>query len=246
VSELVVLLHHPEVGPSGFLEVLDDRRHVVPWRAVDLAAGDPLPDGLDGVAGVLSFGGPMSATRPDDEPWMRAELALLREAVEREVPVLGVCLGSQLLAAALGGEVAARQQPRAAFLPLRRTAAATGVATVAGWPDGAASLLLHEDEVVRAPEGAAPLLVGPDGEVAAWGVGSAIAVQAHPEVTAEQLQGWVANEQLAGVCARAGVDPTALVEEARRRERFTVPLGRALVGRWLDGPVQEAVTEAAA
>jgi GMP synthase-like glutamine amidotransferase len=241
VTELLVLLHHPDVGPSAFLEVLDDRRRLVPWRGVDLAAGEAVPGHLDGVAGVVSFGGPMSVTRPDDEPWMRDELAFLREAVERGVPVLGICLGSQLLATALGGEVAARRQPRAAFLPLRRTAAATGVPTVAGWPDGAAGLLLHEDEVVRAPEGAAPLLVGPDGEVAAWGVGSAVAIQAHPEVTTEQLERWVANEQLADLCARAGIDPAALVEEARRRERFTVPLGRALVGRWLDGPVREAV-----
>jgi GMP synthase (glutamine-hydrolysing) len=235
---LLVLVHHPEVGPSAFTEVLDARRHVVAWRTVDLGAGEPVPSALDDVAGILSFGGPMSATRPDEHPWMRDELRLLRDAVGRGLPVLGVCLGSQLLGLALGGRVAAREVPRAGFVPLRRTAAGSGVPAVAGWPDGATSLLLHEDEVVEAPDGAVPLLVGPDGEVAAWGVGSALAVQAHPEVTAEQLRRWTALGELASLCERAGVAPDDLVAEAARRERFTVPLGRAFVGRWIDGPVR--------
>src|SRR3954468_16314983 len=64
--------------------------------------GDPLP-GLDGVDAIVSFGGEQSV--PAAEP-LEAEAALLREAVERDVPVLGVCLGSQLLAHALGGTVA--------------------------------------------------------------------------------------------------------------------------------------------
>jgi GMP synthase (glutamine-hydrolysing) len=241
VPELLVLHHHPETGLSAFREVLDDRTSIVKWRPVDLAAGDPLPDDLEEVAAVLTMGGPMSVTRPGEHAWMRDELALLSRAVEAELPVLGICLGAQLLGAALGGDVAARHVPRAAFLGLRRTAAGSANEVTAGWPDGAAALLLHEDEVVRYPAEAQPLLVGPDGEVVAWGAGSALAVQAHPEVTAEQLGRWALLEPLAALWARTDVDPDALLDEATRRERFSVPLGRALVGRWLDGPVRAAV-----
>jgi GMP synthase (glutamine-hydrolysing) len=242
VPVLLVLQHHPETGPSAFREVLDDRTSLVSWQLVDLAAGEPVPNHLDDVAAILTMGGTMSVTRPDEHPWMRTELALLRRAVEAAVPVLGICLGAQLLAVALGGEVAARHVPRAAFLGLRRTAAGTGSEVTAGWPDGAASLLLHEDEVVRYPADSQPLLVGPAGEVAAWGVGSALAVQAHPEVTAEQLGRWAVMDPLEPLWARTGVEREKLLEEAIRRERFCVPLGRAFVGRWLDGPVRAAVS----
>jgi GMP synthase (glutamine-hydrolysing) len=241
VSELLVLRHHAETGPSAFVEVLDGRRATVPWRLVDLAAGEELPSTLEGVAGLLVMGGPMSVTRPDEHPWFAPEHQLLRDAVAAEVPVLGVCLGAQLLGAALGGEVAARHTPRTAYAPLRRTAAGTGDPVTAGWPDGAPALLLHEDEVVRYPAGAVPLLTDADGSVVAWGLGSALAIQAHPEVDLAQLERWALLDALNGLFTAAATDPDALLEEARRRERFTVPLGRALVGRWLDGPVREAM-----
>jgi GMP synthase (glutamine-hydrolysing) len=240
VGEILVLQHHPETGPSAFGPVLDDHAAVVPWRLVDLAAGDAVPDRLDDVAGIVSMGGPMSATRPDEHAWMRPELTLLRRAVDDELPVFGVCLGSQLLGAALGGVVAARRVPRAAFTPLRRTQAARHDGVAADWPDGAAALLLHEDEVVRLPAGARPLLTGPDGELAAWGAGSALAVQAHPEVTAAQLGRWVSLEGLDALLARAGTDPAALLDEAGRREGAGVRVGRGLLRRWLEGLVPDA------
>jgi GMP synthase (glutamine-hydrolysing) len=241
MPEVLVLNHHPETGPAGFQQVLDDRVGLVPWRTIDLAEGGTLPTELDEVAGVVVLGGPMSVTRPDEHAWMPDELGFLRRVVDTDLPVLGICLGAQLLGAALGGQVAARQTPRAAFTAFRRTAAGTSQEVTAGWPDGAAALLFHEDEVVRYPDGAQPLLTGPDGEVAAWGVGSALAIQAHPEVTPEQLARWLEEATLAELVTRAGVDPIALLDEAARRERFSVPLGRALIGRFLDGPVRAAI-----
>jgi GMP synthase (glutamine-hydrolysing) len=241
VADLLVLQHDPETGPSAFVEVLDGRTSIAPWQLVDLAASACVPDGLADVAGILVMGGPMSVTRPDEHDWMRPELDLLRRAVEAEVPVFGVCLGAQLLGVALGGDVAARHVPRAAYTPLRRTAAGVADPVAAGWPDGTAALLLHEDEVIRYPADATPLITDHDGGTVAWGTGSALAIQAHPEVDAAQLARWAAMDQLAGLFDASGADPHVLLAEAERRERFTVPVGRALVGRWLDGPVRTFV-----
>jgi GMP synthase (glutamine-hydrolysing) len=236
-DEVVVLQHHPQAGPSAFTDVLDGRRELLPWRLVDVAGGDGLPEVGD-LAGLLVMGGAMGVPDADQHPWMKGEQELLRDAVAAEVPVLGICLGAQLLAAALGGEVERRETPEVGYLPLARTEAGRDDGVAAGWPDGAVTLFLHEDEVTRLPEGAVPLLEGSDGW-AAWSVGSAHAVQAHPEVTAEQLQTWLELEQLAGLLRAAGTDAELLAEEARRRSRFSVPQGRALVGRWLDGPVRK-------
>jgi GMP synthase (glutamine-hydrolysing) len=236
-TELVVLQHHPEAGPSAFVDVLDGRRDTLPWRLVDVPAGDALP-AVDQLAGLLVMGGAMGVPDEDQHPWMEDEMALLRRTVEAEVPVFGVCLGAQLLGAALGGKVERRVTPEIGYLPLERTEEGRSDEVIAGWPDGAATLMLHEDQVTSLPDGAQALLCGSDGW-AAWRVGTAHAVQFHPEVTAEQLATWVALEQLAGLLDAAGVDPEELTAEARRRARFTVPQGRALVGRWLDGPVRK-------
>lgn len=238
-TEIVVLQHHPRTGPSAFHEVLEARTSVAPWRLVDLDAGDPLPD-VDALAGLISLGGPMGVVDEEPPAWLDAELELLRAAVEAEVPVLGVCLGAQLLATALGGRVERRAVPEVGYVPLHRTEAASSEPVAAGWPDGTAALLLHQDEVTALPAGAEPVLTGTR-EPAAWRVGSALGVQFHPETTAAQLEEWLAMEQLRGHVERGGVDPEQLLEEARRRERFTVPQGRALVGRFIDDPVRKHV-----
>lgn len=235
-TELAVLQHHPQAGPAAFVDVLDGRADRLPWRRVDVPGGDPLPD-VAQLGGLLVMGGAMGVPDQDEHPWMEEELALIRRTVEAEIPVFGVCLGAQLLAAALDGEVTRRETPEIGYLPLTRTEEGRADDVLAGWPDGAATLMLHEDQVTTLPEGAVSLLDGSDGW-AAWRVGSAHAVQFHPEVTADQLAEWVELEQLRGLLAAAEVDPAELTAEAERRARFTVPQGRALIGRWLDGPVR--------
>src|SRR5690242_19196725 len=74
--------------------------------------GDPLPAGLDGYAGLVVMGGYMSALADDVAPWLPQLRRLLAEAVSAELPVLGVCLGAQLLAAATGGRVSLDSAPQ--------------------------------------------------------------------------------------------------------------------------------------
>lgn len=237
--ELLVLEHHPTTGTHRFGEVFDGRTEHAPWRRIDVPEGDPLPGDLDAVAGIVVMGGPQSVTAP--EPWLEDELELLRQAVAADVPVFGVCLGAQLLATALGGEVATRDVPEIGFLPLERTEEGASDELTAGWPDGATALLWHGDQVARLPDQAVALLRGPDG-IVAWRYGSAFATQSHPEVDAAQLERWVALDQLTEQLVAAGRDPEVLLEEAARRDRFVVALGLALVGRFVDGPVRRRAT----
>lgn len=239
-TELAVLQHHPRTGPSAFVEVLDGRTHLVPWRTIDVADGEALPE-VDVLGGVLLMGGPMGVPAADDHPWMADELAWLRQVLDARVPVLGVCLGAQLLATALGGEVARRDAPEVGYLPLTRTPQASDDEAAAGWPDGTTALFLHEDEISVLPDDARVLLAGSDGP-SAWRHGSALAVQFHPEVTLGQLTDWLELPELRAHLDAAGLDPFDLLAEAQRRARFTVPQGRALLGRWLDGPVRKHLT----
>ncbi|MBT9569478.1 MAG: type 1 glutamine amidotransferase [Thiobacillus sp.] len=98
---VLIFRHSPTEGPGYFATFLE--RHDIPWRLVRVDAGEPIPTDLNGVSGLCLMGGPMSVN--DDLPWITAELALIRQAVANDVPVIGHCLGGQLMARALGGSV---------------------------------------------------------------------------------------------------------------------------------------------
>ncbi len=238
--ELLVLEHHPTTGVCRFVDVLDGRRDLVPWRSIDVTGDDAaLPGSFDDVAGLVVMGGPQSVTEGHD--WLEGELDLLRRAVDADVPVFGVCLGAQLLAVATGGTVTTRPVPEIAFVPQRHTGAGGDDDLTAGWPDGAATFVWHGDEVTELPPHAVPLLEGPE-QVTAWRVGSAFATQAHPEVDTDQIARWVELDDLGHQLAAAGTDAEALLAAAERRERFTLAAGLSLFGRFVDGPVRRRVT----
>ena len=90
-------------GPGHFATFLDANR--VPWTLVKLDLGEPVPATSEGFSGLGFMGGPMSAN--DNLPWTEPVLALMRDAVKRKVPVIGHCLGGQLLSRSLGGDVTA-------------------------------------------------------------------------------------------------------------------------------------------
>lgn len=236
MTGIVVVQHHEVTGPAAFAPELD--AVAAGWRLVDVPSGGALP-AVGSIAGAVVLGGTMSAVDPAAHPWMPAELAWLRDAIAADVPVLGVCLGAQLLGSALGGTVTRRARPEVGFPPLARTAAGRDDPTLGGWTDGAPAVLIHEDEVTGLPPGARPLLSGSEGSPA-WRAGSALAVQFHPEVDAEVLAGWAALDGLAGLLAAAGWSPERLVRAGAAHEAATLEAGRGLLRRWVAHEVRGA------
>ena len=93
----VLVIQHSEIDvPGVFGEVMEEAG--VAWRACDPWRGEPLPSSLEDFAAVLAMGGPQQADEERLHPWLGPEKALLRDAVASGLPVLGVCLGCQLLA----------------------------------------------------------------------------------------------------------------------------------------------------
>ncbi|MEQ1593295.1 MAG: type 1 glutamine amidotransferase [Thiobacillaceae bacterium] len=101
MNPVLVFRHSATEGAGYFSEFLD--RHAIPWQVIRIDAGDALPDTLNGVSGLCLMGGPMSVN--DALPWISQELTLIRQAIEQDIPVIGHCLGGQLLAKASGGIV---------------------------------------------------------------------------------------------------------------------------------------------
>lgn len=101
MKPVVILQFSPTEGPGHLAEFLDARS--IPWRLIRIDAGDPVPADTSALSGIAMMGGPMSVNDP--LPWIPRLQGLIREAVDRGVPLLGHCLGGQLMATALGGRV---------------------------------------------------------------------------------------------------------------------------------------------
>jgi len=174
-------------GPGYLAEVLE--RHAVPWQLVSIDAGDPVPADVDNCSGLVFMGGPMSVNDP--LPWIEQELALIRMAHARGMPVLGHCLGGQLICRALGGTVSANPTREIGWHPVRRTADPAAMHWLTGIPDGTRLFHWH-GETFSIPAGAARILESDHCAHQAFASGNTLALQCHMEMTAPMVQEWAA------------------------------------------------------
>ena len=186
---ILVLQHKRIEHPGIFRTFLKDDGHT--YDAIELDEGEALPE-LDGYDALWVMGGPMDVWQEEQHPWLVTEKAFIREAVEtRGMPYLGLCLGHQLLAEALGGEVGVSRIPEIGVLDVQLTeAGATGV-LFDGFPEVFPCLQWHSAEVTRMPTGAQCLATSPACAVQAmrWET-RALSAQFHIEVEGDTVRNW--------------------------------------------------------
>lgn len=151
--------------------------------------GDPLPETLDGHAGAVIFGGPMSANDPDD--YVRREIDWIAVPLKEDRPFLGICLGAQMLAVQLGATVAPHAEGLAqiGYYPIRPTQA--GRAICADWPD---HVYHWHREGFDLPAGSELLAEGSDFPFEAFRAGHAFGFQFHPDVTTAMMYRWTTRD----------------------------------------------------
>lgn len=227
----VLVVEHEAQCPPGWIgQWLDEEGCAVdvrrPYR------GDELPDRLDDHRSMLVLGGSMDAYSDERNPWLPRVKQLVRLAAESHVPTLGICLGHQLAAVALGGAVQANPRgqqigvlevgwsEKAVHDPLLGDVAAARVAVQ--W---------NNDLVVVPPVGTEVLARTPAGELQAarfaptvWGV------QSHPEAGEEIVSAWAANDR--DSAAERGVDVDAYLAEVASAREELVSSWRPLAARF--------------
>jgi GMP synthase (glutamine-hydrolysing) len=205
---LLAIQHVPWETPHRILDACEG----LAVHTVKPLAGQPLSD-HDEVAGAVVMGGPMNVDETDRHPELRAEREWLGEAMRREMPLLGICLGAQLLARALGAEVRPGEGPELGFAPVEIL---NPEDPILGTLAPSTTVLHWHGDVFDLPDGAERLGRSAQTEVQAFRHGNAWGVLFHPEADFALLEAWLAVPEMLKEARRALGDggTAALPEEA--------------------------------
>jgi GMP synthase (glutamine-hydrolysing) len=213
---LLAIQHVPWEGPHRILDACG-ALHVQTAKPL---AGQPLPD-HDEVAGAVVMGGPMGIHEVDRHPGLASEREWLAEALRRGMPLLGICLGAQLIASGLGAKVSPGEGPELGYAPVEvldpddpLLGALAPSTTVLHW----------HGEVLDLPEGATHLARSERTEVQAFRHGNAWGVLFHPESDLALLEAWLAVPEMAHEALSALGDrgAAALPAEAEAAEETLI------------------------
>jgi GMP synthase (glutamine-hydrolysing) len=201
---LLVVQHVSWESPHRILDAFEG----IEVRTAHPLDGDDLPDPAD-LAGAVLMGGPMGVGETGAHPGLAAEREWLSAAIGSGLPILGVCLGAQLIAAALGAEVKPGWAPEIGFATVRIRD--PGDPVVGGLAPDTAVLHWHGD-VFDLPEGAELLAWAAQTSVEAFRAGSAWGVLFHPEADAALIESWLAVPEMAAEAVDAlGPDSASIL-----------------------------------
>jgi GMP synthase-like glutamine amidotransferase len=223
--DVLAVIHGDKVRAGVFGDVVAARGHrLEEWS---LAWDTPLPRPLDAYGSVLVFGGAMHADQDRHHPWLREENFFLQRLLDLQTPVLGICLGAQLLAKAASASVHPAAEFEIGWHPVELTDAAADDPLLGRLPERFDAFQWHY-YTYDPPAGAIELARSSVCTQAFRLGGNAWGVQFHPEVTLAQVQSWVDEKE------EVPVDDEALMTETRERIGAWNDLGRDLCGAFMD------------
>jgi GMP synthase (glutamine-hydrolysing) len=226
---VLVLVHHRNAATGVFAEpALEAGHELVEW----LPHEGP-PPALDGFDAALVFGGEAQVDQEDAHPWLRHEKQLLRELLERGTPLLGVCLGSQLVAELAGAVVRQAARPEIGWHEIELTPEGRADPLLGTLPARFEGFGYHHYEWLL-PPGAVALARSPEclqafrlGERPVWGL------QFHPEVTLADLGSWLDSWEDDPGALATGLDPEAIRAESAGKIGAWNDVGRGISERFL-------------
>jgi GMP synthase-like glutamine amidotransferase len=232
MKPVAIFRHYCTEGPGYFATYLE--RCGLPWRIVRIDAADPVPPNPRAFSGVAFMGGPMSVNDP--LPWIEPTLALIRRCAEADVPVIGHCLGGQLMAKAFGGEITRNVVKEIGWGEVRVTASAEPVRWFGTGVSSFTSFHWH-GETFSLPAGASHLLSNSYCDNQAFALGKHFAMQCHVEMTAELIEAWCRSgaKEIAESSGPAVQSSEAIQQDLDRRLKHLHAIADRIYARWVEG-----------
>jgi GMP synthase-like glutamine amidotransferase len=222
---ILVLENDPVVPVGRFADLAIESGHELSFTRLHIGESMPAFGRFDA---VVVLGGGMGAYEVDRYPYLSAEKEFLAEAVGRGVPVLGLCLGSQLLADALGGRAYLAPKPEVGLSLLTTCTEDDPI----GDALGSGLLVVFHRDTFDVPPGAVVLASG-GGFIHGFRCGSAVAIQPHPEVTQETLEAWIDMPGSRDILEGAGVVGSELKQQARDAAEDVTTAADSVLRAWL-------------
>jgi GMP synthase-like glutamine amidotransferase len=231
MKPVAIFRHTATEGPGYLAEFLDERN--IPWQLIAIDAGDAVPRNVSAYSGLVFMGGPMNVN--DDLPWIAKVGALIRGAVAKDVPLLGHCLGGQLISRALGGVVSRNPVKEIGWGEVR----VSDNDIARGWFGNMQSFpAFHwHGETFTLPQGATHLLSSAYCANQAYAIGKHLALQCHVEMTAGMIASWceVGLDEVVASSSPAVQSVEEMQQQAvDRLPRLHSVAGR-LYGHWIKG-----------
>lgn len=229
MKPIYVLRHLAWEGPGYLAACLE--RHGLAVELIPVDEGAAVPDTVEGASALVFMGGPMSVNDP--LPWIDQECALIREALARNMPVLGHCLGAQLIAKALGARVYPNPVREIGWFPVEQRPEGQDSPWLEGLPSRFEVLHWH-GETFSLPPGATPLLKSNHCVNQAFSIGPALALQFHVEMTEAMVNDWARlNVQDLTHSSSTVQTPAQLRENLESRVALLNRIADQLYARWL-------------
>ena len=226
---VAVFRHNSSEGPGYFATFLD--AHSVPWQLIKIDVGEAVPASIETFSGLCFMGGPMSVN--DDLPWIPAALNLIRQAVSHDVPVIGHCLGGQLIAKALGATVSRNPVKEIGWGRVEIASPLAGE-----WLGDTQSFeAFHwHGETFSLPPGATRLLQSAYCSNQAYAIGKTLGMQCHVEMTAEMIHLWNLAWDPENAAPGPSVQrPQEMYERMEERIAAMRAVADKLYARWIFG-----------
>ncbi|MEO8768329.1 MAG: type 1 glutamine amidotransferase [Nitrosospira sp.] len=228
---IAIFRHIPTEGPGYFATFLDS--HYIPWRLVRIDANEALPSSTNQFSGLVFMGGPMSVN--DDLPWIAPELTLIRQAVANNIPMLGHCLGGQLISKALGGVVSKNPVKEIGWGEI--SVADNPVAREWFGELSKFKSFHWHGEAFSLPDGATRVLSSPYCENQAFTLGMHLGMQCHVEMTEDMVKTWCQTgaEEIAGSSGPAVQSVEAILIDLASRVSVLNQVANRLYTKWISG-----------
>jgi GMP synthase-like glutamine amidotransferase len=232
MKPVAVFRHSATEGPGYFATFLAARN--IPLELIRIDAGDAVPADVGAYSGLVFMGGPMSVN--DDLPWIPPVLDAIRAAVRRDIPVLGHCLGGQLMSKALGGVVTRNRVKEIGWGQVQVLDNPQAAAWFGDAPREFLSFHWH-GETFSLPPGATRILESPYCANQAYVLGKHLAMQCHVEMTREMIESWcaVGADEIAAANSPAVQTPEQMAVDMEARLTALNGVAAKLYTHWIGG-----------